>query len=93
MFYAKGGGAFLDTRFRTNEESGFFSASKTTWGWAAGAGVEYMVSPAWSIKVEYLHFDFGRTTIATGTIDTVRFEPGADSLKFGVNYRFGGRYR
>jgi len=93
LLYAKGGGAFLDTRFRTNEESDVFSSSKTTWGWAAGAGIEYMVSPAWSIKVEYLHFDFGRTTIATGTIDTVRFEPGADTVKFGLNYRFGGGYR
>jgi hypothetical protein len=55
--------------------------------------IEYMVSPAWSIKVEYLHFDFGRTTIATGSIDTVRFEPGADTVKFGLNYRFGGGYR
>ena len=52
-----------------------------------------MINPAWSIKVEYLHFDFGRRTIATDVIDTVRFEPGADTVKFGVNYRFGGGYR
>jgi outer membrane immunogenic protein len=94
LFYAKGGAAFLDTRFRANEETvGVFSASKTTWGWAAGAGIEYMIAPAWSIKVEYLHFDFGRTTLATDPPDTVRFEPGADTVKFGVNYRFGGGYR
>jgi outer membrane immunogenic protein len=28
-------------------------------GWTAGAGVEYKISPSWSFKAEYQHFDFG----------------------------------
>ena len=30
----------------------------TLTGWTVGGGVEWKVSPMWSIKVEYLHFDF-----------------------------------
>lgn len=34
------------------------SSSNTLTGWTVGGGVEWKVSPSWSIKVEYLHFDF-----------------------------------
>jgi outer membrane immunogenic protein len=69
------------------------SASKTLWGWTAGAGVEYGRGP-WSMKVEYLHYDLGNlnfnmadpslagTTVATST----RFA--GDVVRAGVNYRF-----
>ena len=33
--------------------------SATLTGWTVGGGLEWKVSPMWSIKVEYLHFDFG----------------------------------
>jgi outer membrane immunogenic protein len=33
--------------------------STTLTGWTVGGGLEWKVSPLWSIKVEYLHFDFG----------------------------------
>ena len=29
-------------------------------GWTVGGGIEYMWSPSWSVKVEYLFFDFSR---------------------------------
>ena len=29
-------------------------------GWTAGAGAEYALSPSWSLKAEYQHFDFGK---------------------------------
>ena len=32
--------------------------NNTLTGWTVGGGVEWKVSPTWSIKVEYLHFDF-----------------------------------
>jgi len=34
------------------------NANNTLTGYTIGAGLEWKVSPAWSIKVEYLHFDF-----------------------------------
>jgi outer membrane immunogenic protein len=33
--------------------------SDTLVGWTIGAGVEYALSPSWSLKAEYQHFDFG----------------------------------
>jgi opacity protein-like surface antigen len=32
---------------------------RTRLGWAAGAGVEWMFDPKWSLKAEYLHYDLG----------------------------------
>jgi opacity protein-like surface antigen len=32
--------------------------SNTLTGWTVGGGVEWKVSASWSLKVEYLHFDF-----------------------------------
>ena len=36
-----------------------FDHSDTLVGWTIGAGAEVAISPAWSIKAEYQHFDFG----------------------------------
>lgn len=44
--------------------AGSFSGTRV--GWAAGAGVEWMFVPNWSAKLEYLHYDLGSETYATG---------------------------
>ena len=36
-----------------------FDHSDTLVGWTVGAGAEYALSPSWSLKAEYQHFDFG----------------------------------
>ncbi|MGO9171864.1 MAG: outer membrane protein [Rhodomicrobium sp.] len=36
-----------------------FDHSGTLAGWTAGVGAEYALSPSWSLKAEYQHFDFG----------------------------------
>ncbi len=76
-----------------------FDRSATLSGWTAGAGVEYAFSPTWSVKLEYLHFDFDSMSIThdgryniTGTpyhstlSGTVEASPTVDSLMLGVNY-------
>jgi outer membrane immunogenic protein len=37
-----------------------FDHSDTLLGWTVGAGAEYALSPSWSVKAEYQHFDFGK---------------------------------
>ena len=37
-----------------------FDHSETLVGWTVGGGVEYALSPSWSLKAEYQHFDFGK---------------------------------
>jgi outer membrane immunogenic protein len=46
--------------------AGGASDSSTRVGWTVGGGVEWKMSAAWSVKVEYLYYDLGRTTLAYG---------------------------
>ena len=61
-------------------------------GWVAGGGVEKMFAPNWSVKIEYLHFDFGShtnyvpTTIGGG--NSVFVLERGDLVRAGVNYHF-----
>ncbi len=72
MLYLKGGFAFLNASLNMRESiydtggsicgGGWcdfnHNANNTLDGWTLGGGLEWKVSPAWSIKAEYLHFDF-----------------------------------
>jgi outer membrane immunogenic protein len=51
-------------------------------GWAAGAGIEYLITPRWSAKLEYIYSDFGKIT---DNADTANLS--ASTIKVGVNYR------
>jgi outer membrane immunogenic protein len=42
------------------------TVAKTLFGWTAGAGVEWMFAPRWSLKGEYLYYDLGNFTYNTG---------------------------
>jgi outer membrane immunogenic protein len=48
----------------------FGSFSNTRTGWTAGGGLEWMFSPAWSVKAEYLYYDLGRVTFGVGGLTT-----------------------
>ncbi len=93
-----------------NDPSTFdFGHSETLWGWTLGGGVEYALSPSWSIKLEYQHFDFGGMSydysgeyaFKTGggkTLNSKLFgetdiDTTVDVIKLGVNYRVGERSR
>jgi outer membrane immunogenic protein len=53
-----GGGGFYDT---VSGKAVFnYSHNDTLLGWTVGAGAEYALTPAWSLKAEYQHFDFGK---------------------------------
>lgn len=61
-------------------------------GWVAGAGVEKMFAPNWSVKVEYLHYDFGNKINYVPTINfggnSVSVLEKGDIVRAGVNYHF-----
>jgi opacity protein-like surface antigen len=106
LFYAKGGWAFLDTNFTIDgccTSAGLpFSLSNNNNnglnGWTVGGGIEYMWSPSWSVKAEYLYFDFSRDHNNAEFIDpvfgTFRFERDltVNSFKVGLNYHFNNVY-
>jgi len=55
-------------------------------GWVAGGGFEYGFADRWSVKAEYLHFDFGTKTSATDGLTKIKLD--LDLVRAGVNYRF-----
>ena len=105
LFYGTGGLAFggvhnsASSTIVSGDETDIFagSTSETRFGWAAGAGLEWMFVPNWSLKAEYLHVDLGSSsvtlTVAGAPPDisaTYRFHHDFDSARAGVNYHFGG---
>ena len=74
-------------------------------GWTVGAGVEYALTPAWSLNFEYDYLRFGGITLPKpATLDVtntnnVTVVPGGDPssismnqhmARIGLNYRWGG---
>ena len=47
----------------TGTYCGTGSLSETQLGWTAGAGVEYALNRAWSLKAEYLYYDLGTVSL------------------------------
>jgi outer membrane immunogenic protein len=88
LIYAKGGFGFFNgsaTVKAAQIDTSFKSQSFT--GWTLGAGVEYKITPSWSVKAEYLHFDFGSQEVhfihgGFRWDNTVSL----DTVKAGLNY-------
>ncbi len=99
LFYGKAGGGWVgNTGFTvTNVATGAsFSSSNnnTASGWLVGAGVEWAFTGNWSAKVEYDYLGLsGQTFSSPGVIlagDTfTTSSPNIQTVKFGINYRFG----
>lgn len=71
-------------------------------GWAAGAGVEWALTPSWSVKGEWMHVDLGEAEYrfvgtaypgtpgaAPHTTDSYNADLTFDVIRLGVNYKFG----
>jgi outer membrane immunogenic protein len=73
------------------------SVSETVDGWVYGGGVEAAISSNWSLRAEYLRYDFGSQSYALGESDSGQalgsktLEHDVDVVRVGVNYKFGGR--
>jgi len=71
----------------------FGSASKTMWGWAAGAGIEYASGP-WQFRVEYLHYDLGtlnfvmRDFVTPLNVINASVHEQGDMVRGAITYRF-----
>lgn len=102
LVYGKGGYAYYDGEAaQTTTKPGFQThATDSFTGWAYGAGIEQAVGGGWSLKAEYLRFDFDQehgdqTSLTDPPIGHVyEFHTDiedVDSIKIGLNYKFGGR--
>ena len=103
LLYAKGGGAVLNAKGTTVDpcvappagcgtETLFMSGRKTMLGWSGGGGVEWRFAPNWSIKAEYVYFDFGNLrTFGISSVGDPYFQTisvTAHTGKINLNYRF-----
>jgi len=57
-------------------------------GWAAGAGIDWGISPNWITRVEYLYVDLGTTSFTFPLAGrTTRFDNTLNVFRFAVNYK------
>jgi len=112
LLYGKGGLAWAHSKVDmvVNNDFGLglvagnaSSSSFTSVGWTVGVGVEYALTPHWTVKAEYDYLDLGSTSVAApspsfNTIGNTAFfvpVPGTDvaqqihAFKLGMNYKFG----
>jgi outer membrane immunogenic protein len=90
LVYGTAGYAWADNRITLSALNVSIAESQIHSGWAAGAGVEVMFAPKWSVKAEYLYRSFDSKNyfagiappgIASGTLNL-------NSVQVGVNYHF-----
>lgn len=87
LIYGTAGYAWADNRLTFTGPAASISDSKVHSGWTAGAGVEVMFAPKWSVKGEYLYRSFDGETYFAG-IAAPGFDPGKinlHSFQVGVN--------
>jgi opacity protein-like surface antigen len=101
LFYVKGGAAWtrgtVDMFVNRNPKGVFTSTSSfVTPGWTVGAGVEYALASAWSVKLEYDYLGFRDQDVATPyvpgnpfgvTAPTTTISQHVHQFKLGLNYR------
>jgi outer membrane immunogenic protein len=97
LLYATGGLAWARNEVTTSFnipgtfEFVLLQDHQTHFGWTAGGGVEWALSPNWSTKVEYLYADLGSRDydFVTPFIPPVSHKETLQTVKLGLNYRLG----
>lgn len=112
LLYATGGLAFGDIDSRSSSltttlvpgnaptvaATGAGGSSGVEFGWTIGAGLEYRLSPSWSLFAEYLYYSLssrytvnvtpGLNVAALPTSYRVKADADGHLVKFGINYAF-----
>jgi outer membrane immunogenic protein len=99
LFYATGGLAVANAAFAqsvvfTATRSTQAGATSTSVGWTAGGGIEYAISPNWTVKGEYLYVSLDSQTMTENNVTFPTFSQSATNklavsiARFGVNYKF-----
>jgi outer membrane immunogenic protein len=65
-----------------------YSESKTRVGWTVGGGVEHMLNRNWTIGLEGLFVDLGRSTVSFNKSSSLRFSNQAVIGRLKLNYKF-----
>lgn len=71
-----------------------FGNEKTSWddnfktGWAIGGGIEHAISSNVSLKLEYLHMDFGDYESSSSDRHAYSLDSDVDVVRAGINFKF-----
>ncbi len=91
LIYGTGGFAYGDVHQRAIDNGDLYSNSSAGTGWEAGGGIEYKINPAWSLKAEYQYIDLGSEKLTDSAgLSTNSLDTSLQTVRLGVNYRFGG---
>jgi outer membrane immunogenic protein len=91
LLYVTGGGAWVRDEFSYSGVAGVDSVKQNRTGWTVGAGIEYGITPNWSIAAQYNYVDLGDKDVAYPlNAFTARAEQELHLATVRLNYRFGG---
>jgi outer membrane immunogenic protein len=84
LAYGTAGAAFGHTEVTAPAAAAITTNAVNQFGWVAGAGLEYKFWDHFMARVEYLHYDFAKTTLpAFGPL-----RQSVDAVRGGLSYKF-----
>jgi len=92
LLYGTGGLGWGHTQGNLVVEGASFSAPALHFGWVAGGGLEVVLVDNWTGRLEYLHYDLGKSTYSFATPFVFPSASGrfaADTVRAGLSYKFG----
>jgi len=88
LLYALGGIAAGQVETLSVRSPDKLSDTEYVGGWTTGFGVEYAISDFWSVKAEYVHYDFNGQHFWREMDADVSAKLKIDTGRVGINYRF-----
>jgi outer membrane immunogenic protein len=87
LFYATGGVAWADIDYTATGWPGF---SDRHFGWVAGGGIEHMLTPQLSARIEYLYYGFDGETAPPGALGAgaLDLDPSMHTVRAGLSFKF-----
>jgi len=89
FYYFTGGVVFTNFEFYESGPGIYEAMATDTMGWTTGVGVEYMLSPQWSVKAEYLFMQVPKVIDSPAAVG-VNNSLNENVFRVGVNWHFNG---
>ena len=88
LFYVTGGLALADVSVSEKQSASYASTASWRTGWTLGGGIEYAVTPNWTVRAEGLYVDLGSKSAVDTVPASFKFKDTAVVARLGVNYPF-----
>jgi outer membrane immunogenic protein len=90
LLYATAGGAWADVDYAATSVITGGGHSERHAGWVAGAGIEHMLSPNLTARIEYLYYGFDSVTAPAGALGAgpAALDLSTQTLRLGLNLKF-----